>query len=243
MRTLGTRLFTIIGLALTICLAGVAAARAETEVDLELVLAVDGSGSVDGREFALQMAGIAAAFRDPEVVAAIASGPRGRIAVTLAVWAEANRPKDSLPWEVIADAASAARFADLVETHPRRIPAGGTGIGKAIWYSIGLIERNGIEAPRRVIDLSGDGRETAFREWSVPVRQARNIASARAVTINGLPILNEEPELEDYYRKNVITGAGAFTEVAQSYEDFAQAMRRKLIREIEYRPEVSRLAP
>lgn len=235
------------GLAVILCISSLlwlaAAARAATEVDLELVLAVDASGSVDDGEFALQLGGIAAALRDPEVLAAIRSGPTGRIAVTLAVWAEANRPKGALPWRIVSDASSLAAFAREVETAGRMIPAGGTGIGKAIWFSVGLIERNGIEAPRRVIDISGDGRETAFREWSVPVGQARQIARSRAVTVNGLAILNEEPDLEAYYRAQVIVGAGAFTLAARTYEDFAAAMRRKLIREIEYQPEVSQDRP
>jgi len=220
---------------------GAAPARSQTEVDLELVLAVDASGSVDAREYALQVAGIAAAFRDDEVIAAIQSGPLGRIAVTLAVWAEANRPKDALAWQIIDGRGAAMVFADRVARYPRSIPAGGTGIGKAIWFAIGLLDGNGLDAPRRVIDVSGDGRETTFREFSVPVSQARAIAQARGITINGLPILNEEPELEDYYRNEVIVGFGAFTEPAGSYEDFARAIRKKLQKEIEYRPEIGRL--
>ena len=202
------------------------------------MLAVDASGSVDDAEFALQMAGIAAAFRDPEVVAAIERGPLGRIAVTLALWAEANRPKHALAWQTVSGAAEAARFAERVAATPRAIPAGGTGIGKAIWFSLVQLDGNGFTAPRRVIDLSGDGRETAFRDWSVPVQQARMAAQARDVTINGLAILNEEPELERYYRNRVISGRGAFAMAAADYDAFAEAMRRKLIREIGYEPEI-----
>ncbi len=240
MGTTKTALSLVVSTFLCLALAS-PAARAETQTDLLLVLAVDASGSVDDREFALQLSGIAAGFRDEEVIAAIQSGPLGRIGVTLAIWAEANRPKDALAWHVVHDAASAAAFARQVEAYRRRIPAGGTGIGKAVQFSIGLMESSGLASPRRVIDVSGDGVETRFREWSVPVRQARIMALARGITINGLAILNEEPELEAYYRRELIAGSEAFTLATNSYQDFAAAMRTKLIREIEYRSKVSQL--
>ena len=207
------------------------------------MLAVDASGSVDEREFALQMGGIAAGFRDPAVQEAIARGPLGRIAVTVAIWAEANRPKYAMPWRMIETAADAEAFAAVVERTPRTIASGGTGIGKAIWFSLTQIRDNEFQATRRVIDLSGDGRETAPREWSVLTQQATQAARAFDVTINGLAILNDEPALEAYYRRHVITGFGAFTMTAADYEDVAEAMRRKLLREISYEPEVSFAPP
>ena len=211
----------------------------QTEVDLELVLAVDASGSVDDREFALQMGGIAAGFRDPAVQEAIVRAPLGRIAVTVAIWAEANRPKYAMPWRVIASPEEAEAFADLVERTPRTIPSGGTGIGKAIYFALTQIRDNRFEATRRVIDLSGDGSETAPREWTVLAQQAQQAARAFDVTVNALAILNEEPALDRYYRRYVNVGFGAFTMVAADYEDLAEAMRRKLLREIRYEPEVS----
>src|SRR4051794_27061147 len=104
---------------------------AEDVVDLELALAVDASGSVDDGEFALQLEGIAAGFRDPDVRKAIRSGPSGRIAVNLVVWAEPQVPKDMSGWEIIASDADAERFARLVENFPRRV-TGATGIGEGI---------------------------------------------------------------------------------------------------------------
>ena len=207
------------------------------------MLAVDASGSVDEREFALQMGGIAAGFRDPEVRAAIARGPLGRIAVTVAIWAEANRPKFARPWRLTAPPEGAEAFAALVERTPRTIASGGTGIGKAIWFSLTEIRDNGFRAPRRVVDISGDGRETAVREWSVLTQQATQAARSFGVTVNGLAILNDDPDLERYYRRHVVTGPGAFTMAAADYEDVAAAMRRKLLREISYEPEVGWALP
>ena len=219
------------------------AAHAQAEVDLQLVLAVDASGSIDAHEFALQMDGIAAAFRDQAVVTAIESGPIGRIAVTVALWAEPGGPKDALPWSLIHDAASAAAFADVVERAPRSIPGGGTGIGEGVLYAIRLLEGSGLVSTRRVIDLSGDGRETTFRDFNFPAGLARFAATARGIVINGLAILADEPDLDAYYRRTVVAGPGAFVMTARSFDDFADAMRRKLIKEIEYRPEVSEARP
>ncbi len=232
-----------IALALLLAVAaGTAAAQPRDgtiPVDLELVLAVDASGSVDAAEYALQMQGIARALRDPQVRAAIAEGPHGAIAVTVMLWAEANRPKQALPWARLSDAAGLAAYAARVAAMPRRLPAGGTGIGKALQYAVWELERNAFTAPRRVIDLSGDGRETAFREFSLSARQGRTVATLRGITVNGLAILNEEPDLAAYYRAEVIGGPGAFVETARDYRDFAAALRRKLIREIAWRPQVS----
>lgn len=213
---------------------------AETRVDMQLLIAIDSSGSVDDREFALQMSGVARAFRDPEVVAAIASGPHGRIGATVMLWAESNEPKFTLPWRVIDNADSAAGFADAIETQARTV-FGGTGIGRAIVRAVDVLHTSPLASPRDVIDISGDGRETTFRDYSVGPNQARFRAMAFGVTINGLAILTDEPDLASYYARNVIAGPDAFVMVAETFEDFAAAMKRKLIREIEYRPQISRL--
>ncbi|MCZ6663758.1 MAG: DUF1194 domain-containing protein [Gammaproteobacteria bacterium] len=218
--------------------AGVPRSHAESAVDLQLVLAIDASASVDPIEFALQMSGIAAGFRDQEVIAAIGSGPLRRIAVSAVIWAESGWPKDSTRWYILDSAESAGAFALLIESYPRRIE-GGTGIGSAILHAAEMFDGNGFVSQRRVIDLSGDGRETTFREWRVPPTQARNVALARGITVNGLAILTDEPDLDDYYRDEVIGGFGAFVITANSIDDFARAMRKKLLREIEYEPTVS----
>ncbi len=213
--------------------------RAEPVVaDLELVLAVDASGSVDDREFALQMQGIAAGFRDPKVRQAIGSGPQGRIAVNVIVWADHQMPKDSSGWFLLAGDADAEAFARLVESFPRR-QNGATGIGEGVAAAVRAIESNGITGARKTIDVSGDGQETPPREFVVLMPQARVMALASDIIINGLAISNEDPGLFDYYRTEVRTGADSFVMEAADYADFAEAMRRKLIREIEYRPKVS----
>jgi hypothetical protein len=217
-------------------------AVAQVDVDLELVLAVDASGSVDQREYALQTGGIAAGFRDETVLAALQSGAQGQIAVALVTWADSATPKDVSPWHLIADAASAERFARMAESFPRRV-LGGTGIGEAVEFSARQFDRNGLTGSRRVIDLSGDGSETTPRDFVVTPKLARVFALNRGITINALAILTDEPDLEAYYRAQIVGGPGAFTLAVASYEDFAKAIRAKLIREIEYRPEMSETGP
>ena len=209
-------------------------------VDLQLILAVDSSSSVDGHEYKLQLAGIATALRDPEVLSAIQSGPVGQIAVCLVRWSGPTERKIATPWHILHDANSVAAFAALVEALPRRL-GGGTGIGKAVTFAVDLFDKNGLESPRRVIDLSGDGAETAWREWSVSPQQARAYALARGVTINGLAIMTDDPTLDRYYRAEVIAGPEAFVMSVESLADFPAVMRLKLLREIEHRPQVSRV--
>lgn len=221
--------------------AGATTAWAEERlVDLELSLAVDASGSVDGPEFLLQLRGIAGAFRDPEIIAAIANAPVGRIAVSLVMWADATLPNDQSRWFEVSDAASAEAFARMVEQKTRRV-SGGTGIGKALVGAIDAMGRNGFAGVRQVVDVSGDGEETPPREAAPTIAEAKAFAQARGVTVNGLAILNDEPGLDAWYRRHVITGPGAFVMVAANYQDFAEAMRRKLLREIQTLPDVSQV--
>ncbi|WP_417767643.1 DUF1194 domain-containing protein [Stappia sp.] len=215
---------------------------AEMAVDLELVLAVDASASVDETEFSLQMNGIAAAFRSREVQEAIASGPAGRIAVALAVWAEAERPADLTPFHLVRDGASASYFASAVEAWPRRVN-GGTGIGAGLAHAMRHFDRNGYAGRRRVVDVSGDGRETPPRDYVVLIETARGMALGRGIIINGLAIENEDRGLAQWYRDNVAVGPRSFVMSVARYEDFAAAMRRKLIREIEDRPPLAAVAP
>jgi hypothetical protein len=229
------RLLAVLFLSLSLALESRAG---EPVVDLELVLAVDASGSVDDAEYALQLSGIATGFRDPDVRKAIRSGPAKAIAVNLLVWAEPQVPKDVSGWFIIASDADAESFAALAETFPRR-QTGATAIGEGIASALRSIEANGIEAAREVVDVSGDGRESVAREFTVLVDQARAMAILRGVVINGLAIQNEVGDLADYYRRNIQTGPESFVMAAKSYEDFAEAMRLKLLREIEYRPRVT----
>jgi hypothetical protein len=217
--------------ALGLALGPAAAARAQTgepiPVDLELVLLVDVSGSVDQREYALQMLGLAAAFRDPEVHAALeATGERG-IAVCLVHWAGNRQQVVVADWTPLADPAGALSFAERIEGVPRRL-IGETAIGDALQFAITALETSGFAGFRQVIDISGDGPTNAGRQ-PAPVRDA---AIAAGITINGLAIVNEVADLDQYYREHVIGGPDAFLIVADDYHAFAQAIRDKLIREI-----------
>lgn len=211
----------------------------QTSVDLELVLAIDASASVDPAEFSLQVGGIASAIRDVEVQQAIAAGPIGRIAVAVIIWADATMRKQAGGWFVIEDAASADAFASHIGTFYRRI-SGGTGIGSGIAEAIRLMERNGIDGTRRVVDVSGDGIETPPRDNVLLLADARGMALGRDVTVNGLAIQTDVPDLADYYFDEVVVGHDAFVMAVSGYEDFAEAFRRKLLREIENRSPVSR---
>ena len=156
------------------------------------------------------------------------------------VWAEPQVPKDMTGWFVIASDGDAENFARTVERFPRR-QTGATAIGEGIASALRAMEANGIEAEREVVDVSGDGRESVAREFTVLVDQARAMALSRGVVINGLAIENEVGDLADYYRRNVQCGPESFVMAAKNYEDFAEAMRRKLLREIEYRPRITSL--
>ena len=205
------------------------AARAQNDaVDLQLVLAVDVSGSVSQERFELQRDGYAAAFRHPQVLAAIRSGFSGAIVVTMTQWTGPSLQYQVVPWMRVSDAASADRFAAAVAEAPRALFGGGTSISGAIDHAMTLWRGAPHPADRRVIDVSGDGINNRGR----PAHYARDEAVAAGVGINGLPILALEPGLDRYYETNVIGGPNAFVVAAQSFETFAEAVRRKLILEI-----------
>ena len=197
-------------------------------VDLELVLAVDVSGSVSEDRFDLQKQGYAAAFANPGVLEAIRSGTHRAIAVTMTQWTGPALQLQTVDWARIDDAASAARFSAAIEAAPRALFSGGTSISGAMDHAVGLFARSGFRGERRVIDVSGDGSNNRGR----PAQDARDDALAAGIVVNGLPILTLEPSLDDYYRANVIGGPGAFVVAIDRYEDFAAAILRKLILEI-----------
>ena len=203
-------------------------ARADTPVDLQLVLAVDASGSVDQRRFELQKQGYVAAFRNSQVLNAIRSGAHQSIAVTLFQWTGARLQVEVIPWMIVRDEASAETVSRAIAAFPRRIFGGGTSISGAIDYGMALFPRGEFRGLRKVIDISGDGANNGGR----PVSRARDEAVAQGVTINGLPILSVEPDLDDHYRDEVIGGPGAFLIAARDFESFADAIVKKLIAEI-----------
>jgi hypothetical protein len=207
---------------------GNAAARAQQAVDLELVLAVDCSYSVDAEEFALQMDGLAAAFRHPAVIAAIGSNPGGAIAVTVVQWSGPGSQVVAVPWQRIAGPVSARTFSERIAAAPRLTAEGATSISSMVRFGLALMDRNGYVGTRRVIDISADGRNNSgprMRDW-------RAAAALSGATLNGLAIRNEVQTLHLYFEKYVIAGAGAFVIPANDYAAYKQAILQKIVREI-----------
>ena len=205
-------------------------------VDLELVLAVDVSGSIDDHEAELQRQGYIAAFGHRRVVEAIGHGYHGRIAVMYFEWAGFGHNRIIADWTAIANAADAGAFQEVLRREPPRT-ARRTSISQAIEFASSRFADNGFEGKRRVIDISGDGANN----WGNLVHMARDTAVAAGITINGLPIINDRPSrfgrppmrnLDLYYQDCVIGGRSAFIVVAEGFADFAKAVLRKLILEI-----------
>jgi Protein of unknown function (DUF1194) len=209
------------------------AARADVEVDLALVIAVDISYSMDPDELTLQRQGFAEAFRAPVVHDAIRSGMLGRIAVVYFEWAGSYDQRVMVPWTVIDNPDAAFGFADKVAAVPVR-RAQRTSISGAIEFGVKLLAQSGVDAQRRVIDISGDGANNQGRA----VTEVRDEALAQGITINGLPLMLKRPgyldipDLDLYYRDCVIGGVGHFMEPVRDREHFKQAIRTKIIREI-----------
>lgn len=203
-------------------------------VDVELVLAVDVSRSVDQEEQELQFRGYAAAFRDPKLVEGIAGGPVGQIAVTLFTWSDWHIQEHLVPWMRVNGPQAAERVAQAIDAAPRRTWLY-TSISGAMDYAAGLFGR-GYEGTRRVVDISGDGVNNSGR----PLADARRDALEKGIVLNGLAVLDRTPQpwaaglppLDDYYRNEVIGGPGSFLMVAEGFEAFEQAVKRKIIREI-----------
>jgi hypothetical protein len=225
-RLAGRAVVALLGCAIAIL--GASPARAQAAVDLQLVLALDASGSVSEERFILQQRGYAAAFRDPRLLEAIRAGAQGAIAVTMMQWTGPALQAQVVPWMRIDSEASLRAIADTIEGTPRQLFGGGTSISGAIDQAVALIARSGFASVRRIIDVSGDGANNRGR----PAGEARDDALRAGVGINGLPILTLEPDLEHYYLDNVIGGPGAFVVVAESYESFAHAVKKKLFTEI-----------
>ena len=221
------------------CLIGWTPANAaEVRVDMELVLAVDSSASVDAGEFALQINGMAHAFRSPEVIDAIQSGYFRAIGVTLIEWSSYNLQRVDIPWTLVDGPTTARLLAERISSLPRSVDTGATSISGALLFAYELFDAGPFDGTRRVIDISCDGRNNNGAD----VDLVRDLVLARGITVNGLTILNEHPTLDIYFRRNVIGGSGAFVEVANDYDDFAEAFAQKLVREIRNVP-VASLTP
>jgi hypothetical protein len=197
------------------------------EVDVALVLAVDSSGSISEERLTMQIQGYLDAIRHPSFIEAVRGGRRGRIGLTFVTWTDARRQDQTVPWQVIENEAEAERFCQGVQNALRPVP-GWTSISGAIDFCSSLLSSSGYVATRRVIDISGDGANNDGR----PVTEARDVAVAAGIIINGLPIIEVEPDLERYYRENVIGGPDSFIVVARDTASFGTAILRKLLVEI-----------
>jgi hypothetical protein len=202
--------------------------KAQTAVDLQLVLAVDVSGSVNAQRFELQKMGYVAAFQNRRVLNTILGGRNQAIAATMMQWSGPFLQAQVVPWTVLKDESTVKGFAGAIESAPRMMYGGGTSISGAIDSAVTLFPGAPLKTERRVIDVSGDGSNNRGRS----VTQARDEAVDAGFVINGLPILAFEPQLDQYFKDYVIGGPGAFMIAAKSFETFAEAILMKLIIEI-----------
>ena len=229
-------------LALLIAVLSLLPVRADNPepVDLELILAIDVSGSIDEDEAALQRQGYLKALVHPQVIRAISGGEKRRIGITYIEWAGYHYQRVVAEWAVISDQASAESFVAKVAQVPVSTERW-TSISGAIEFAMKRFDSSPYRSNRRVIDISGDGRNNNGRDLG----EVRREALERGIIINGLPIVNDRPtrwgtpperDLDLYYRDNVIGGPGSFYIVADGFNAFANAIRTKLVREISGAP-------
>jgi hypothetical protein len=190
-----------------------------------MVLAIDGSASVSYDEFGLIAGGMAAALRDP----AVAAGLVGKSVLALLLWSGTGQQDILTDWNAIATAADLAAFADSVDNMPRTVPAGATAIGEALLAALTMLAHVPAIPKRQIVNVIGDGRSNQ----GIAPGPIRDRMAAADITINGLCILHEEPDLLRSYTEDVIGGPNAFAVTCRDYNDFAEAMRQKLTREIE----------
>jgi len=222
------------------------APRATADVDLELILAVDVSYSMDPDEQALQREGYILGLTSPEFLNALKQGAHGRIAITYFEWAGIADQKVVVPWRLIDGEASARAFTEEMAAAPYR-RAYRTSISGALLYASPLFDANPYHGVRRTVDVSGDG----VNNQGPPVTIIRDELLAKNVTINGLPIMLKRPmaasmdieNLDVYYEDCVIGGPGAFVVPIKERERFKDATRTKLVLEVAGRTPPARVMP
>jgi hypothetical protein len=205
-----------------------AARGQDNEADVLLILAVDVSASITPESQRVQRQGYAEAISAPSVIQAIRGGPHGRIAVLFVEWASTDQQRIVVPWTIISDAASAEAFGRTLQSAP---PGAGsqTSISAALLFAGSQFEMSPYTAPRRVIDISGDGRNNQ----GAPPEAARDALALSGITINALPILSSaETGLAEYFEESVIGGPGAFVLPVGDLAQFRDALRTKLMLEI-----------
>ena len=200
-------------------------------VDLELVIAVDVSASMDREELAIQRSGYVNAIRHDKFIRAVRSGPHGRVALSYIEWAHPRLQRVVVPWRLIDDAMSARAFA-LELASKQQIRSSGTSISAALAFALRYFDASPFHGQRKVIDMSGDGPNN----FGPPVTVARDEVLARGIVINGLPILIRPsplfPAMDQYYRNCVTGGPGAFAMPVHNVGDFSTTIRRKLTIEV-----------
>jgi len=213
---------------------------ADIEVDAELILAVDVSRSMSPRELEIQRRGYAEAIVSNEVISAIQNGLLGRVAITYVEWAGSFAQRVVVDWSLISNREEAQAFANKVTAHfedsLRR-----TSISGALLYSSTLFQRNGFTSNRQIIDISGDGPNNQ----GLPVLPARDRVLSKGIVINGLPLMTQEglgsflsiDDLDDYYFNCVTGGPASFVLPVLNWEQFPDAVRKKLVLELARNPD------
>ncbi len=197
-------------------------------VDLALVIALDGSASVTFDEFGLMAGGLGRALRQPEVIAGLTGGPFGASMAAVLLWSGAEAQAVMIDWTRLSSEAEVVAFAQAVEDVPRTVRPGETAIGEALIASLKLLVHAPATSVRQVVDVAGDGRSND----GIPPGPVRDRMAAAGITINGLCVLHDEPDLLESYTAEVIGGPGAFALTCLDYASFAEAMARKLTREV-----------
>ena len=203
-------------------------AAAQTVVDLELVLAIDCSYSVDAGEFERQRDGLALAFQNPQILKSIRQGPLGVIAITVVEWSSARSQIIAVPWTLVYDEATSLDLAARIAAIPRLTADGATSMSAMIEVGVAMLGNNDIVSERQVIDISADGYNNNGNPMALLTRHAER----NGVIINGLAITHEHEDMDIYFQHHVITGIGSFVVTANGYDKYAEAMLRKLMREI-----------
>ena len=198
------------------------------DADLALIIALDCSASVSIESFGQMASGCAAGLRDEAVAAGLLGGPRGASLCALLIWSGPGAHEVMVEWTRLATPEALAAFAAEVENVPRTIRAGATAIGEALRACEALLLAAPAGASRVVIDMVGDGKSNQ----GILPHLVRDRLVEGGVTINGLCVLHEEPDLLAHYQQEVIGGPGAFAMTCQSFAEFEEAMRQKLRREI-----------
>lgn len=210
-------------------------AQAAEQVDVELVLAVDVSLSMSPDELEIQRRGYATALTDEAVLRAIADGIHGKIAITYVEWAGTNSQVVVVPWTLVANRADAENVVARLTARPPN-SARRTSISAALEFGVDLFAESGFEGTKRVIDISGDGPNNQ----GAPVPLVRDAVIKQGIVINGLPLMTnggmetsyDIRDLDQYYRDCVIGGPGAFMIPVNGWEQFPEAVRRKLVLEL-----------